>query len=52
MDKNKLQDYIRIFLIIAPIYWSFHLVLEHNAQIDAVFMLIFSFIIYKYSPNE
>ena len=50
--QNDTKYLVRIFLIVAPVVWAFHLVLKHNAQIDAVFMLIFSLIIYKYPAND
>ena len=52
MANKELQYIVRVFLIIAPIAWAFRLVVIYNAQIDAIFMLIFSLIIYKNKPNE
>ncbi len=52
MNDKDIRYIVRIFLIIAPIAWAFRLVFYYNAQIDAIFMLLFSLIIYKNSPNE
>jgi len=52
MDDRDIKYIVRVFLIIAPLFWAFRMVVKYDANIDAIIMILFSAIIFKYTPND
>jgi len=45
-NKEAMANYARIFLMAVFTAWAFRLAIVFNAQIDAIFMLLFTLLIY------
>ena len=52
MNNKNLRYCVRIFLIIAPLFWAFRMVVKYDANIDALIMILFSAMIFKNAPDD